>query len=102
MLLALIQLLAVIGFVTLGVTWWTSNDVLAMILGVVGTVCWLLVAYGLFNVEVVSNGTTVTKSNPALAIFAVGLAVVTFLPALIEPFELVGEAADSNDPIDRI
>lgn len=102
MLLALLQLLAIIGFVCTVVTWWTGNDVLAMMLGLIGTGCWLLAAYGLFNVEIVSNGATVTKSDPALAIFAAGLAVVTFLPALIEPFEMVGEAADSNDPIDRI
>lgn len=102
MLLALIQLLAVIGFLTLVVTWWTGNDVLAMILGLIGTGSWLLTAYALFNVEVISGGTTVTKSYPALAIFALGLAVATFLPALIEPFELVGDAADSNDPIERV
>ncbi len=102
MLLALLQLLAIIGFVCLVVTWWTGNDVLAMMLGLIGTGCWLLAAYGLFNVEVVSGGSTVTKSYPALAIFAAGLGVITFLPALIEPFELIGEAADDRDPIERM
>lgn len=102
MLLEFIQLLAVIGFLCLVVTWWTGNDVLAMMLGLIGTGCWLLAAYSMFEVEVVSNGQTITKSYPALAIFAVGLAVVTFLPALIEPFEMVGEAGESDEPLNKL
>lgn len=101
MLLELVQMLVAIGFICLVVTWWTSNDMLAMMLGLIGTGCWLLAAYAMFDVEIVSNGQTITKSYPAMGVFAVGLAVVTFLPALIEPFEMVGEAADSNDPIEK-
>jgi len=102
MLLALLQLLAIIGFLCLIISWWSGNDVLAMMLGLIGTGCWLLIAYGLLNVEVISGGETVVKEYGGLAVFALGLAVVTFTPVLVDPFELIGEAADSNDPIERL
>ena len=100
MLLAFIQLLAVVGFVCLVTTWWTGRDIVAMILGVVGTGAWGFVAYGLFNVETLDSSTT--AQEPALALFAAGLAVATFLPALVEPFELISESRTADDPWEKI
>ena len=100
MLLAFIQLLAVIGFICTLITWWAGNDLLAMVVGVAGSFAWGLVAYGLFNVETLDS--TATQSEPALALFATAFVVITFLPALVEPFELIGESRGKDDPWERI
>lgn len=100
MLLSLIQLLALIGLVMLLLSWGVSTDMLAIIGGLVGTFAWGLVTYGLFAVETMD--TTGTHSEPAFALFALAAAVVTLLPALVNPFEIVGGARESNDPIERL
>lgn len=100
MLLSLIQLLAGVGVVLMLVAWISGEDVFAIVAGLLGLVAWGLVAYGLFNIETIDAAGT--SSEPALALFAVAAAVVTVLPALVNPFEMVGESSETSDPMERI
>ena len=101
MLLSLIQLLAGIGVVLLLVSYLPSiPDTMAILTGLLGAFAWVLVAYGLFAIETV-NGTGST-AEPALALFAAACALVTVLPAFINPFEIVGGANEMDDPMERI
>lgn len=100
MLLSLIQLLVGIGVVCLLASWWTDEDGVAMLVGLAGTFAWGLASYGLFNVEKLDS--TATQTEPAMALFAAALGVATFLPALAEPFELIGDSRDTDDPMERI
>lgn len=100
MLLSLIQILALVGLVMLLASWAGPNDMLAIITGLLGTFAWGLAAYGLFAVETMD--TTGTHSEPALALFAVAAALVTFLPALVNPFDLIGGANETTDPHERL
>ncbi|UIP01746.1 hypothetical protein Hbl1158_16965 (plasmid) [Halobaculum sp. CBA1158] len=100
MLLSLIQLLAGIGIVLLLVSWLLEVDAVAMATGTLGFVAWALVAYGLFNIETVDS--TGSSSEPALALFAVAAAVVTVIPAFVEPFDMIGESTRTNAPQDKL
>jgi len=100
MLLSLIQLLAGVAVVLLLVTWVVTTDTVAIVTGLLGFIAWALVAYGLFNIETVGSAETTTE--PAFALFALAAAVVTVIPAFVEPFEAVGDAGETTDPMDRL
>jgi hypothetical protein len=103
MLLGLIQLLAVVGTGGLVAAWLADNDMFAIVGGLLGTFAWGLVAYGLFNVETVTDGgTVVSSSEPALALFAAAAGIAAFVPALVDPFEAIGDARDADDPVERL
>jgi hypothetical protein len=99
-LLSLIQLVAGIGLVCLLAAWTVDNDMLAIMAGLLGTFAWGLTAYGLFDIETVGSSTT--HAEPALALFAAGAALVAFLPALVDPFDAIGDAADERNPHERV
>jgi len=100
MLLSLIQLLVGVAVVLSLVTWVVGTDVFAMVTGLLGLFAWGVVAYGLFNIETV--GSTTTSSEPAMALFAVAMAMVTTIPVLVNPFEAIGESTETNNPNQRI
>lgn len=101
MLLSLIQLVAGIGVVLMLVSYLPAlPDTMAILTGLLGGFAWMLVAYGLFNVETVGSSTT--SAEPALALFAAGAAIVTALPAFINPFEIVNDANEREDQMERI
>lgn len=102
MLLALIKDLALVGIVLLLVAWGTgsNNDYLAIVAGLLGAFAWGLCAYGLLAVETMD--TTGTHSEPGLALFAAAAAVATLTPALVNPFDAAGDAAESNEPLERV
>lgn len=86
MLLGLIQWFAVIGLVCLVLAWRPStSDMFAIVAGLLGMFVWGVAAYGLLNIETVQSSTT--YSEPALALFAVACAVVSLVPALVNPFD---------------
>lgn len=68
----------------------TPDDVLAIITGVVGTVSWVLFAYGALDVSVVADSATQTFTMPALTLFAVMMALPPAYVALTGPVEVVG------------
>lgn len=100
MLLSNIQLLALIGVVMLLVAYTTNEDMLAILTSLVGTFAWGLAAYGLFDIEI--EGAASNYSEPSTALFAVALALVTLLPALVDPFEIIGDASETDDPLDKL
>lgn len=102
MLLEFVQLLAGVGFLCLLLSWWTGRDEIAMIVGIAGSFAWGLATYGALNVEVLSGGASFQKEYPAIALFCLGMAFLTFLPALVNPFELIGGARDAENPAERI
>lgn len=77
-----------------------TGDGLAIIGGVVGFVLWGVWTFGTFEVEVVDGGTTVTFTQPELAILGVVLALVPGYIALTGPIELINRARQpSTDEI---
>lgn len=77
----------------------TVNDSIAIVAGVAGFGAFGLATFGLFNVEVVSNGTVVAAgSQPAIALFTAGLAALAAFPALTGPVELAGDVYEDDDP----
>ena len=100
MLVSLVQLLAGIGVLLFLLSWYPDTpDTLAIVTGLMGAFAWGLVAYGLLNLETTGGA---TASEPALALFATAGVVVTVLPALVNPVELIGEKAESDDPFGEL
>lgn len=100
MLLSMIQLLAGIGVVLLLVAWLIDADIVGIVAGLLGTFTWGLVAYGLFDIETVDSSTA--SAEPAIALFAAAAAVVCFIPALVDPWEIIGDATDDAQPHERL
>lgn len=100
MLLSLIQLVAGVGVVLLLAAWASTNDMLAIISGLLGTFAWGMVAYGLFNIETVGNASAETE--PALALLAVAMALATLTPALVNPFDAATGSESSPGQTERL
>lgn len=100
MLLSLIQLLAGMGFIFLLVSWLITIDTVGIVAGLLGMFAWGLVAYGLFNIETVDSSTT--YAEPSIALLAAAAAVVCFIPALVNPWEIIGDATDHDNPHERL
>ena len=100
MLLSLIQLVAGIGFVLMLTAWGIRNPTVGMVAGALGTFCWGLVAYGLFNIETVDGSTT--YAEPEIALLAAGAAVVCLVAVLVDPWEMISNADDQTDPLERL
>lgn len=100
MLQAHITLLVAIAFPMLLLALYSGADTTVIIAGLIGTFGFSLAAFGLFNVEVVSNGSVVAVGEfPPLALFAFALALTSFWPALTGPVELIGSAVQADDPV---
>lgn len=99
MLQTQIILLVAIGLPMLLITLYSGSDELVIITGLIGTFAFALATFGLFNVEVVSNGSIVSAGSfPPLALFSLALGLTSFWPALTGPVELIGSATDTDDP----
>jgi len=99
MLQTLIITLVAIGMLSTAAALYTTDNGIAILAGVIGTFSAGLATFGLFNIEVVSNGTVVgVGSQPALALFTATLAMLAAYPALTGPIDLVGENMDDDDP----
>lgn len=95
----MVQLFAGLGVVLLLVSWLPfTPDLMAILTGTLGAFVWGAVAYGLLNLET-TGGATATE--PALALVAAAALVVTALPALVDPFELV-QPDDTGDPYGKL
>jgi len=102
MLQAHITLLVLIGFPMMLFALYTRSDDFVIIAGLVGTFAFGLVTFGLFNVEVVSNGSVVTVGQyPPIALFTLALTLISFYPALTGPIELIRTARDDENPFSR-
>jgi hypothetical protein len=96
-----IQLTALIaiGVLATAAALYTTDNGIAILAGVIGTFASGLATYGLFNIEVVSNGSVVAAgSEPAIALFTATLAMLAAYPALTGPIDLIGETKDDTDP----
>jgi len=102
MLQAHITLLVAIGLPMLLLALYSASDEFVIITGLIGTFAFSLVTFGLFNVEVVSNGSVVAAGEyPPLSLFALTLALTSFWPALTGPVELIASAKSGGDPFGR-
>jgi len=100
MLLSMIQLLVGLGSVFLLAGWAIDRDTVGIIAGLLGAFAWFVGAYGLFNIETV--GQTTTHSEPAIALLAAGAGLVCLTPALVNPWEIISNANDQDDPLERV
>jgi hypothetical protein len=72
----------------------TNDDAMAILLGIAGFGSWGLVAYGSFDVAMLSNGSEFTYTMPAVAIFCAGISLIPLYIALTGPIDLVTRAKD--------
>lgn len=99
MLQSQILMLSVIGFVSMLIALYSANNELVIITGLIGTFAFSLATFGLFSVEVVSNGSVVSVGEyPPLALFSLALGLTSFWPALTGPVDLIGSAVRDDDP----
>jgi len=100
MLQAHILMLVAIGLPMLLIALYSGSDTTVIITGLLGTFAFALASFGLFNVEVVSNGSVVAAGEyPPLALFAATLALTSFWPAFTGPVELIGSAMRDDEPM---
>lgn len=67
----------------------TTDNVLAEIVGVMGTISWLIFAYGSLDVRVIGDSVTYTFTMPSITLFAVMMAIPPCYVMLTGPFEAV-------------
>jgi len=102
MLQTLIITLVAIALLATAAALFTSSNGIAILSGVIGTFAAGLATYGLFNIEVVSNGSVVgVGAQPGLALFTATLAMLAAYPALTGPIDLIGENKEDTDPFGR-
>ena len=102
MLQTLIITLVAIAVLSTAAALYTTDNGIAILAGLIGTFSSGLATYGLFNIEVVSNGSVVgVGSQPGLALFTATLAMLAAYPALTGPIDLVGEAKDDTEPFGK-
>lgn len=100
MLLSLVQLLVGVGLLMLLVAWYPETpDSLAIIAGIFGAFAWGLVAYGVLNLTTASGS---IDSEPSLAFFAAAGLVITAIPSLVDPFEMIGAQEEKDDPFGEL
>lgn len=100
MLLSLIQLVAGIGFILMTASWGVRNPTVGMVAGSLGAFCWGLVAYGLFNIETVDGSTT--YAEPEIALLSAAAGAVCLVAVLVDPWEMIGNANERDDPMERL
>jgi hypothetical protein len=76
-----------------------GDDMLALVLGLLGTVSWWLVAFFSLNVEAASGGTTVQFQMPTVSLWALMVSVLPLYIAIKGPFTVIqrrvtGDAED--------
>lgn len=67
----------------------TPDDDLSIVIGVLGFIAWVMLAYGALDVQVASNGVTLAFSMPAVTIFCVLASLIPGWVALTGPFDVV-------------
>jgi hypothetical protein len=91
-------MLIAVGVLATAMALYTTDNGIAILAGVIGTFSSGLATYGLFNIEVVSNGEVVTAgAEPAIALFTATVAMLAAYPALTGPIDLIGENKDDDD-----
>jgi len=80
--------LGVVALVATTLALRTSDDQLAIVGGLAGTLSWLLWAYSTLNVIAVSGGSEFTYSYPSLAAFGVAMAIPNLFVALTGPLQI--------------
>lgn len=78
----------------------TTDDGMAILLGVAGFGGWGVTSYGAFQVEVASNGSVLEFTMPAVAIMTAGLALIPLYIALTGPTAIVQRAR--NPSLDEV
>jgi len=102
MLQTLIIGLAAVALLGTGLAAYTNVVELTMLFGVTGMFAGGLATFGLFNIEVVSNGSVVTVgAEPSLALFTVTVTAVAGYVTFVAPVDLVGEAMEESDPFGK-
>jgi hypothetical protein len=102
MLQTLIIGLAAVALLGTALAAYTNIVELMMLFGVAAMFSGGLATYGLFNIEVVSNGTIVeVGAEPALALFTTTVTVVAAYVTFVAPVDLVGEAMNDSEPFGK-
>ena len=91
--------LGVVALVATTITLRTSDDELAIIGGLAGTLSWALWAYSTLNVVATSGGSEFTYSYPSLALFGLAMAIPNFYVALTGPLHIARDRSQLTEEI---
>lgn len=83
-------LIAAAGIAVTALALLSDDEAVAMVLGAVGVIAWLMVAYGALDVRVVGDSVTYTFQMPAVTIFAVAMALIPAFVLIAGPPNLLG------------
>lgn len=84
----------VLALAATGMALLTSDNGLAVMMGVLGFVTWGVWTFGALNLEVVRDATVYTYSLPSVAIVGVAVALVPGFIAITGPMEVIGRWRD--------
>jgi hypothetical protein len=82
MLLGILTLLFLAGCVTTAVALWAPEMEVTVFAGLANLFIWILVGFGLSNVQVVSNGAVQSFNHPGVSILAFANAILVSVVAL--------------------
>lgn len=83
-----------VAVLTTGAALLTTDDGLAILLGVAGFGAWGMTAYGSLDMQLLSGGSEFTYQMPAVTIVCAGLSLIPLYIALTGPTEIVNRARD--------
>ena len=99
MLQSTLTILVTVAVVAIGAAYLTSDELLAVVAGLVGVFAAGLAALGFQNVEVASGGSILSvAAYPALSLLALALALAALVPVWYGYASLTAETRDSNLP----
>lgn len=90
--------IGVVAVAATGVCVMTTDNALAMVLGVMGTLIWWLFAYGALDVSVASDAVAYSYTMPSIGLFGIVMSLLPAYVALTGPLKLL-ERSDT-DPRD--
>lgn len=97
MLQATMLFMGALGLVTTGVAVATTDDGVAIVAGVAGTIVWGVFTYGALNPEVATDsGVQSVAPMSGVALVGLMMAIPALVIALTGPTELVGRATDAS------
>jgi len=74
----------------------TTDDGMAIVLGVAGTGGWGVTGYGALDLELVSNGTEFSFTSPTIALLCFGVSLIPLYIALTGPINIVRRATTAR------
>jgi len=96
MILSAWLFIGLVAILATGLALFTSDNGMAILAGVSGTVSWGFWVFGSFNVQVVQDATVYTFTSPVIPFFGIGMALIPAYIAFTGPVEIVGRVRQTR------